>query len=64
VGSVCEKNTFLSICLAIKYKVRIIRVSQLSVHPSPSVSPDNREYTVVPANYFSSLKKDLAMKSA
>jgi hypothetical protein len=67
--SVWEEQ-FLSLCLAkgavgvYNIKVRIIRVSRLSVHPSPSIISDNREYTVVPTNYFSSLKKGLAMKSA
>ena len=30
-----------------KYMLRIIRVFQLSVHPLPTITPDNPEYTVL-----------------
>jgi hypothetical protein len=51
---VCEKGTFLSLSgrrngRCIKNKVRIICAS-------PSISPDNREYTVVPTILLESPK--------
>jgi hypothetical protein len=61
--SVWEEQ-FLSLYLA-KGAVGVHNIKfGLSVYPSPSIIPDNRQYTVVPTNYFSSLKKGLAMKSA
>jgi hypothetical protein len=59
---VCEKSTFLSLCLnkersvyKIQYKVQIIRASQLFMHPL-ALSPDYREYTVLPTILFVSPK--------
>jgi hypothetical protein len=52
--SVCEKSTFLTLCLA-KGAVNVYTIKfgltfflNYSCIPSPTMSPNNREYTVVP----------------
>jgi hypothetical protein len=59
---VCVKSTFLSLCLAegavgvqnIKFELSVFH-NYLCL-PSPSINPDNREYTVVPTILFESPK--------
>jgi hypothetical protein len=61
VGSVWEEH--ISQCVSSLRSGRFGLFVFLNYPCIPSVSPDNLEYTVVPA-IFSSLQKGLAMKSA
>lgn len=39
--------SFIFVHGSIKYVCQIKRVSQLSIHPLPTITPDNKEYTVI-----------------